>query len=288
MINIIHEILWMCSGSPNIKYLVDNGVHIWDAWADADGNLGPVYGVQWRDQTHTVRCTPEERAGYEAQGYMFLGTLPSSKPCIMERHYDQLGAALRLAQTDPYSRRNLVTAWNPIDLPRMALPPCHFAYQFLCRPSSIDGAPEVMDIVMYQRSNDTLIGAPYNVAGYAFLLYMACWALGYEVGDVHIMVGDLHVYNDQLACVDQVTTQYHELVKTNVEATQDQVRAGCPRMCIRLDADKYDEIWSHGDAATRFDMLVAHAMTLSADKLMELFGVSEGTQQPFIRIPVAV
>lgn len=288
MINIVHEILWMCSGSQNIKYLVDNGVHIWDDWADSNGDLGPVYGVQWRAQTHTIRCTLEQQELNEQRGYKLLHTVDGDKPCIMERTHDQLAQAIRLAKADPFSRRNLVCAWNPIDLEDMKLPCCHFAYQFLCAPSHLNGAPEVMDIVVYMRSNDHSIGAPYNLAGYALLLYMVAWSLGYDVGDVHIMVGDLHVYNNQLDCVDQMTAQYHALVQSVGDRTQDQARAGCPRMCINLDADKYNEIWEQEDAATRFDMLVAHALTLGGAELMELFGVYEGEQQPFIRIPVAV
>ena len=137
-------------------------------------------------------------------------------------------------------------------------------------------------------SNDTLIGTSYNIAGYALLLYMVAWSLGYDVGDVHIMVGDLHVYNNQLDTVAQVTEQYHALVQSVMDRSQDLARAGCPRMCINLDADKYTEIWEQEDAATRFDMLVAHALTLGGAELMELFGIHEGEQQPFIKIPVAV
>ena len=140
--SIVHELIWFMSGYTNIKYLKDNGVRIWDEWADADGELGPVYGKQWR-------------AWETADG----------------RVIDQLSNVIESIKTNPYSRRHIVSAWNPSDVDEMALPPCHCLFQF----HVADGK---LSCQLYQRSADIFLGVPFNIASYALLTYMMAQECG--------------------------------------------------------------------------------------------------------------
>ncbi len=159
--SIIHELLWFLKGDTNIKYLQDNGVSIWNEWADKDGNLGPVYGKQWRAWT--------------APG----GTI------------DQITDVIARIKKDPDSRRLIVSAWNPADLPKMALAPCHCLFQFyVC-----DGQ---LSCQLYQRSADIFLGVPFNIASYALLTHMIAQACGLTVGDFVHTLGDAHLYNNHL------------------------------------------------------------------------------------------
>lgn len=162
---IIHELLWFLSGSTNIKYLNDNGVHIWNEWADESGELGPVYGSQWRN---------------------FNGV-------------DQIGKAVELLITDPTSRRNIVSAWNPAEIEYMALPPCHTMFHLLV----IDGK---LCCQLYQRSADVFLGVPFNIASYALLTNMIAHVVNIPVGDFIHTFGDLHLYVDHIS-------QAHEQIK---------------------------------------------------------------------------
>lgn len=166
--SIIHELLWFLSGDTNIKYLKDNGVSIWDEWADSDGNLGPVYGYQWR-----------------------------SWPTADGRHLDQISELIHTLKTNPDSRRMIVSAWNVGEIEKMALPPCHSLFQFYVA----DGK---LSCQLYQRSADTFLGVPFNIASYALLTLMIAQVCNLEPGDFVHSFGDAHIYLNHM---DQVHTQ---------------------------------------------------------------------------------
>ncbi|MBK7556079.1 MAG: thymidylate synthase [Flavobacteriales bacterium] len=160
--SIIHELLWFLQGDTNIAYLKENGVRIWDEWADADGNLGPVYGKQWRSW-----ATPDGST------------------------IDQITDVVNMIKKNPDSRRLIVSAWNPADVPNMALPPCHCLFQFFVA----DGK---LSCQLYQRSADTFLGVPFNIASYALLTMMMAQVCGLKPGEFVHTFGDVHLYNDHL------------------------------------------------------------------------------------------
>ena len=166
--SIIYELLWFISGDTNIKYLKDHGVTIWDEWADADGNLGPVYGHQWR-----------------------------SWPAPDGRTIDQLSQVIETIKRNPDSRRLLVTAWNPGEVDSMALPPCHCLFQFYVA----DGR---LSCQLYQRSADVFLGVPFNIASYALLTMMIAQECGLRPGEFVHTTGDTHIYRNHF---DQVALQ---------------------------------------------------------------------------------
>lgn len=157
--SIIHELLWFLKGESNIKYLKDNGVSIWDEWADENGDLGPVYGVQWRN---------------------WRGA---------DRNVDQIAELVNTIKTNPDSRRMIVTAWNVAELPKMALPPCHMLFQVYVA----DGK---LSCQLYQRSCDIFLGVPFNIASYSLLTHMLAQQCDLEVGDFVWTGGDCHLYNN--------------------------------------------------------------------------------------------
>lgn len=160
--SIIHELLWFLRGDSNIQYLKENGVSIWDEWADEHGELGPVYGVQWR-----------------------------SWPAADGRHVDQISNLLREIRENPNSRRLIVSAWNVADLDRMALPPCHAFFQFYVA----DGK---LSCQLYQRSADIFLGVPFNIASYALLTLMIAQVSGLAPGEFIHTLGDAHLYSNHL------------------------------------------------------------------------------------------
>ncbi len=160
--SIIHELLWFLSGDTNINYLKDNGVKIWDEWADAEGNLGPVYGYQWR-----------------------------SWPTPDGNHIDQIAQVVHQLKNNPDSRRILVSAWNVADVNKMALPPCHCLFQFYVA----DGK---LSCQLYQRSADIFLGVPFNIASYALLTLMLAQVCDLEPGDFIHTLGDAHIYNNHI------------------------------------------------------------------------------------------
>ncbi len=166
--SIIHELLWFISGDTNIRYLKENGVKIWDEWADKDGNLGPVYGYQWR-----------------------------SWPDGEGKKIDQLQNVIGSIMKSPDSRRHIVSAWNVGDLDKMALPPCHLLFQFYV-------AGGRLSCQLYQRSADIFIGVPFNIASYALLTLMVAQVTGLKPGDFVHTLGDAHIYNNH---IDQVKLQ---------------------------------------------------------------------------------
>ena len=179
--SIIHELLWFLSGDTNIKYLKDNGVRIWDEWADENGDLGPVYGYQWRS-------FPTMQASGIAQ---------EGEPLFVKKGVDQIANLVEMIKTSPDSRRLIVSAWNPGDVPQMALPPCHTMWQVRI----INGK---LHLQLYQRSADMFLGVPFNIASYALLQVMLAHVTGYEPGDFVHSIGDAHIYSNHL---DQVNLQ---------------------------------------------------------------------------------
>ena len=165
--SIIHELLWFLRGDTNIQYLRENEVSIWDEWADEQGELGPVYGHQWR-------CWPAEGGGI-----------------------DQISDVIGRIQDDPDSRRLIVSAWNVADLPRMALPPCHLLFQFYVADSPA-GGPSRLSCQLYQRSADLFLGVPFNIASYSLLTLMIAQVTGLVPGEFVHTFGDVHLYQNHL------------------------------------------------------------------------------------------
>ncbi len=164
--SIIHELLWFLGGETNVRYLHENGVTIWDEWADEAGELGPVYGSQWR-----------------------------SWPTVDGGRIDQIAQLVEQIRGNPDSRRLLVSAWNPADIERMALPPCHVLFQFYVA----DGR---LSCQLYQRSADIFLGVPFNIASYSLLLLMVAQVTGFEPGEFIHTFGDAHLYSNHLEQAD--------------------------------------------------------------------------------------
>ncbi len=166
--SIIHELLWFLAGDTNVKYLQDNGVRIWNEWAGEDGDLGHIYGYQWRSW-------PDYKGG----------------------HIDQISEVVHTIRNNPDSRRIIVNAWNVADLPNMNLPPCHTFFQFyVCNGR--------LSLQLYQRSADTFLGVPFNIASYSLLLMMMAQATGLKAGDFIHTLGDTHIYTNH---IEQVKLQ---------------------------------------------------------------------------------
>ncbi|WP_119154673.1 thymidylate synthase [Caldimonas tepidiphila] len=173
--SIILELLWFLRGDSNVKWLQERGCTIWDEWAREDGELGPVYGVQWR-----------------------------SWPTPDGGQIDQIAEAVRLLRTQPDSRRILVSAWNVADLPKMALMPCHALFQFYVAPPQAEGERPKLSCQLYQRSADIFLGVPFNIASYALLTHMLAQQCDMDVGDFVWTGGDCHIYSNH---AEQVATQ---------------------------------------------------------------------------------
>lgn len=169
---IAYELLWFLKGSGNVRWLQEHNVHIWDEWADENGDLGPVYGVQWR-------------------------SWPAPTPSDPNRTIDQISNVLELIRTQPDSRRMVVTAWNPTEVEQMALPPCHALFQFYV-------ANGKLSCQLYQRSCDMFLGVPFNIASYSLLTMMMAQQAGLEPGEFVWTGGDCHIYDNH---VDQVLEQ---------------------------------------------------------------------------------
>ena len=173
--SIIHELLWFLQGDTNIRYLKENGVSIWDDWADEEGNLGPVYGYQWR-----------------------------SWPAPDGRHIDQIATVVEQIKNNPNSRRMIVSAWNPALVDDMALPPCHAMFQFYV-------ADGTLSCQLYQRSADIFLGVPFNIASYALLTMMVAQVCGLQAGEFIHTLGDAHLYSNHF---EQARLQLERTPKT--------------------------------------------------------------------------
>ena len=179
--SIIHELLWFVAGDTNLKYLTDNGVRIWNEWADKDGNLGPIYGYQWR-----------------------------SWPAADGRKIDQLTEVINSIKKSPDSRRHIISAWNVGDIERMALPPCHVMFQFYV-------AGGKLSCQLYQRSCDIFIGVPFNIASYALLTMMVAQVTGLKPGDFVHTLGDAHIYLNHINQVKlQLTREPYPMPKMKI------------------------------------------------------------------------
>ncbi len=165
--SVFGELLWFLRGDTNVRWLQERGITIWDEWADENGDLGPVYGAQWR-----------------------------SWPAPDGRHIDQLALVIDQIRTRPDSRRHIVSAWNPAEVDDMALPPCHSLFQFYVAPQ--ENGPGRLSCQLYQRSADVFLGVPFNIASYALLTHMVAQVTGLEVGDFVHTLGDAHLYLNHL------------------------------------------------------------------------------------------
>jgi len=171
--SIIHELLWFLTGSTNTKYLNDNGVKIWNEWSDKDGNLGPVYGKQWRSWSLKEEVTK------------------TSGGVDIDESIDQISQVIDSIKNNPNSRRHIVSAWNVGEVDDMCLPPCHLLFQFYV-------ANGKLSCQLYQRSADTFLGVPFNIASYALLTMMIAQVCGLEPGEFVHTLGDTHIYNNHL------------------------------------------------------------------------------------------
>lgn len=215
---IIHELLWFLSGSTNIKPLLEHNVHIWDEWADENGDLGPVYGSQWRSWAGYTMQPGNDTVTHED------GSTTHFDAKVNLRRIDQINNVLKSLATNPDSRRHIVSAWNPSEVESMALPPCHALFQFYVRPLSMltrwsmlpyevksglsfgsSNAKEAieketpavaLDCQLYQRSADSFLGVPFNIASYSLLTMMVAQQLGYAPGDFIWTGGDCHIYHN--------------------------------------------------------------------------------------------
>lgn len=186
--SIIYELLWFINGDTNIKYLVENGVSIWNEWADKDGNLGPVYGYQWR-----------------------------SWPGRDGSKIDQLANVINQIKNKPDSRRHIVSAWNPADVDHMALPPCHAMFQFYV-------AGGKLSCMLIQRSTDFFLGLPFNIASYALLTHMVAQQCNLQVGEFVWTGGDTHIYLNHIEQVNlQLTREPHSLPTLNIKRKPDSI-----------------------------------------------------------------
>ena len=208
--SIIHELLWFLNGDTNIKYLNDNGVTIWDEWADEDGNLGPVYGKQWRswavgDGSQTI---------------------------------DQLARVVASIKNNPTSRRHIVSAWNPTDVEEMALPPCHTMFQFY-----VDTTAEELSCQLYQRSADLFLGVPFNIASYALLTMMMAQVCDLKPGDFVHTFGDLHLYQNHLDQTrEQLSREPRSLPQMKINPDVKEIDGFCYKDFELVGYDPYPTI----------------------------------------------
>jgi thymidylate synthase len=185
--SVIYELLWFLRGDSNVRWLREHGVTIWDEWADSDGELGPIYGVQWR-----------------------------SWPTPSGRHIDQVSQLIDGLRRDPDSRRHIVSAWNVADLDRMALPPCHLLFQFYV-------AGGLLSCQVYQRSADLFLGVPFNLASYALLTHLVAAQTGLAAGDLIWTGGDCHIYHNHTDQVrEQLSRQPYQFPRLRL-ATRDSI-----------------------------------------------------------------
>ncbi|MEM1269211.1 MAG: thymidylate synthase [Bacteroidota bacterium] len=188
---LAEEMLWFLDGETNVRRLQEKRVRIWDEWADENGELGPVYGKQWRF--------------WEAPDGRII---------------DQLAETVERLKTNPDSRRHIITAWNPADIGEMALPPCHMTFQLYVGGPREAGGPRTLSLSLYVRSNDLFLGAPFNIAQYALLTHMLAQQTGYVPGDLVYTVGDAHLYLNHLDQVDeQLSRTPHPLPKLTIHRT---------------------------------------------------------------------
>lgn len=189
------ELIWLLSGNTNIKYLLDNNCHIWDEWADADGNLGPVYGEQWRAWPDVKILSHDQNPVTHMDGSQ---TVYNAKVSISK--IDQIRDLVNKLKNNPDDRRMIVSGWNVNQIPNMALPPCHAFFQFYV-------ANGRLSCQLYQRSADLFLGVPFNIASYALLTQMLAQTCGLEVGEFIWTGGDIHIYHNHFEQVDEMLSR---------------------------------------------------------------------------------
>jgi thymidylate synthase len=189
------ELLWLLSGNANIKFLLDNNCHIWDEWADEDGNLGPVYGAQWRRwvAARHMGVVEDEIVHNDGSKSLYGGR-------TVVREIDQIAELIHKLKTNPDDRRLIVSAWNVGDIPDMALPPCHAFFQFYV-------ANGKLSCQLYMRSSDEFLGLPFNIASYALLTHMIAQVCDLEVGEFIWTGGDCHIYNNHFDQVQEMLSR---------------------------------------------------------------------------------
>lgn len=193
--SIAHELLWFLSGDTNTRYLTENGVRIWNEWADEDGDLGRIYSAQWRSWREYMHH--ENEFGNVVTEY--------------EGAIDQIANVIEQIRSNPNSRRLLVNAWNVGELGEMALPPCHFAFQFYV-------ANGRLSCQLYQRSGDVFLGVPFNIASYALLTHMIAHVTGLEVGEFVHTIGDAHIYSNHITQINtQLEREHRELPQLRIK-----------------------------------------------------------------------
>lgn len=192
--SVIHELLWFVKGDTNVKYLQDNGVRIWNEWANENGDLGPIYGKQWRSWP---TYTEDEFSNFSGEYYI-------------DDPIDQLQNVIDEIKNNPNSRRHIVSAWNVGELNDMALPPCHLLFQFYVN----DGK---LSLQLYQRSADMFLGVPFNIASYSLLTHMVAHLTGLEVGEFIHTTGDTHIYSNHIEQMKlQITREPRELPQLKI------------------------------------------------------------------------
>lgn len=239
--SIIHELIWFLKGEGNIKYLADNDVHIWDDWANENGDLGPVYGVQWRHWDDTRVVTKQEALKLSGRGFAVVGTLTGTDKVVVQRKIDQIANVIDQLRNNPDSRRIIVTAWNPSYVDEQALPPCHSLFQFFTRELSEQeritianahpdwqklsfkdfddaGVPKrELSCQLYQRSADWFLGVPFNIASYSILTHMIAQIVGVTTGEFVHTTGDTHIYYNHQEQFEEQFSRDHKAYTAKIE-----------------------------------------------------------------------
>jgi thymidylate synthase len=252
--SIVHELIWFLSGQTNIEYLKQNGVSIWDEWADENGELGPIYGYQWRSWPGNIVAVRDNGTQYEVRDNEGWQLITEGTP-VEHESIDQIAEVVNQLKTNPDSRRLIVSAWNVADIPRMKLPPCHALFQFYTREltskerhhwyntheiktkASLHHVPHThewydfygvprraLDCQLYQRSADIFLGVPFNIASYALLTHMIAHQVGMAAGEFIWTGGDCHLYSNHMEQVElQLSRQERPLPKLVIKRKPDSI-----------------------------------------------------------------
>lgn len=198
---VIREILWYLQGNTNINYLLDHNVHIWDEWANEDGDLGPVYGKQWRNWEHTTIVRDKADTVEHADG-----SSTNFNVTVNTKRYDQIAEVIHTLRTNPDSRRIIVNSWNVGELDQMALPPCHAFFQFYSSVNPETGERELSS-QLYQRSCDVGLGVPFNIVQYSILTHMIAQVTGHKAREFVWTGGDVHIYTNHIEALQEQLTR---------------------------------------------------------------------------------
>lgn len=250
--SILVELLWFLSGQSNIKYLKDNNVSIWDEWADENGDLGPVYGIQWR-----AMPIPEE---YQVNG---------------KKKLDQIWELANNLITNPNSRRHMLVTYNPPAVPHQALPPCHVMAQFSVRPGTNN-----LDMILTQRSADLFLGVPFNMVSYCLLQAILCMHTGYKIGKAVFNFGDVHIYKNHFNQVTQYHKQYLRLIKIDREVYGESK--------VKIPYVEITPTLKSPSIITQYEENLAPSNLNGIGLLLSDFVFRDNDSMEFIKAPVAV